>query len=110
MPSPRILDRLSRMPIGPIDKPKRARATFRSSDVVGVGSTFSGPVSRPAAVRPARLAAHVVPQSLAYAGLAGLPPQTGLSCYLLAGLGHALLRSSRLRPPARRPPSHCSRQ
>lgn len=41
------------------------------------------------------LAAYAVPVSLAYAGLAGLPPQTGLYCYLLAGPGYALLGSSR---------------
>jgi high affinity sulfate transporter 1 len=41
------------------------------------------------------LAAYAIPQSLAYAGLAGLPPQTGLYCYLLAGLGYALFGSSR---------------
>jgi MFS superfamily sulfate permease-like transporter len=36
-----------------------------------------------------------VPVSLAYAGLAGLPPRTGLYCFLLAGLGYALFGSSR---------------
>jgi high affinity sulfate transporter 1 len=41
------------------------------------------------------LAAYAVPVSLAYAGLAGLPPQTGLYCYVLAGLGYALFGSSR---------------
>jgi high affinity sulfate transporter 1 len=41
------------------------------------------------------LAAYAVPVSLAYAALAGLPPQTGLYCYLLAGLGYALFGSSR---------------
>jgi high affinity sulfate transporter 1 len=41
------------------------------------------------------LAAYAVPVSLAYAGLAGLPPQTGLYCYLLAGLGYAIFGSSR---------------
>jgi high affinity sulfate transporter 1 len=41
------------------------------------------------------LAAYAVPVSLAYAGLAGLPPQAGMYCYLLAGLGYALLGSSR---------------
>jgi len=41
------------------------------------------------------LAAYAVPQSLAYAGLAELPPQTGLYCYLLAGLGYVLFGSSR---------------
>ena len=43
----------------------------------------------------ATLAAYAVPQSLAYAGLAGLPPQMGLYCYLLAGLGYAVFGSSR---------------
>src|SRR6476620_11468440 len=41
------------------------------------------------------LAAYAVPVSLAYAGLAGLPPQTGLYCYLVAGLGYAIFGSSR---------------
>src|SRR3954454_13275261 len=41
------------------------------------------------------LAAYAVPVSLAYAGLAGLPPQAGLYCYLLAGLGYAFFGSSR---------------
>jgi high affinity sulfate transporter 1 len=46
-------------------------------------------------VAGATLAAYAVPQALAYAGLAGLPPQMGLYCYLLAGLGYALFGSSR---------------
>lgn len=41
------------------------------------------------------LAAYFVPQALAYAGLAGLPPQMGLYCCLLAGVGYALCGSSR---------------
>src|SRR6478672_10766073 len=41
------------------------------------------------------LAAYAVPVSLAYAGLAGLPPQMGLYCYLIAGLGYAIFGSSR---------------
>lgn len=40
------------------------------------------------------LAAYAVPVSLAYAGLAGLPPQVGVYGYLLGGLGYALLGSS----------------
>lgn len=40
-------------------------------------------------------AAYAVPVSLAYADLAGLPPQMGLYCYLAAGLGYAALGSSR---------------
>lgn len=41
------------------------------------------------------LAAYAMPVSLAYAGLAGLPPQMGLYCYLLAGLGYLVFGSSR---------------
>ena len=41
------------------------------------------------------LAAYGIPVSLAYAELAGLPPQVGVYGYLLGGLGYALLGSSR---------------
>jgi high affinity sulfate transporter 1 len=41
------------------------------------------------------LAAYAVPVSLAYAVLAGLPPERGLYCYLVAGLGYAIFGSSR---------------
>ena len=41
------------------------------------------------------LAAYAIPVSLAYASLAGLPPQFGIYGYLLGGLGYALLGSSR---------------
>ncbi|HKX35163.1 MAG TPA: SulP family inorganic anion transporter, partial [Rhizorhapis sp.] len=41
------------------------------------------------------LAAYAIPVSLAYASLAGVPPQMGLYCYLLGGLGYALFGSSR---------------
>ena len=41
------------------------------------------------------LAAYAIPVSLAYAGLAGLPPQAGVYGYLLGGLGYALFGSSR---------------
>jgi high affinity sulfate transporter 1 len=41
------------------------------------------------------LAAYAIPVSLAYAELAGLPPQLGVYGYLLGGLGYALLGSSR---------------
>src|SRR5437868_5661087 len=47
------------------------------------------------AVAGLTLAAYAVPVSLAYAGLAGLPPQMGLYCYVLAGLGYAIFGSSR---------------
>src|SRR5213080_247562 len=47
------------------------------------------------AVAGATLAAYAIPVSLAYAALAGLPPQAGVYGYLLGGLGYALLGSSR---------------
>ncbi|MGY4474118.1 SulP family inorganic anion transporter [Bradyrhizobium sp. USDA 3364] len=49
----------------------------------------------PDAVAGVTLAAYAIPVSLAYAGLAGLPPQIGVYGYLLGGLGYALLGSSR---------------
>src|SRR4051812_4998160 len=47
------------------------------------------------AVAGVTLAAYAIPVSLAYAALAGLPPQVGVYGYLLGGLGYALLGSSR---------------
>ncbi len=41
------------------------------------------------------LAAYAIPVSLAYAALAGLPPQIGVYGYILGGIGYALLGSSR---------------
>ena len=40
------------------------------------------------------LAAFVIPESLAYASLAQLPPVTGLYCYLVAGIVYALFGTS----------------
>ncbi|PLP97626.1 SulP family inorganic anion transporter [Cupriavidus pauculus] len=42
------------------------------------------------------LAAYGIPVSLAYASLAGLPPQYGIYCYLAGGLCYAVFGSSRL--------------
>src|ERR1700758_3520210 len=47
------------------------------------------------AIAGATLAAYAIPVSLAYAGLAGVPPQAGVYGYLLGGVGYALLGSSR---------------
>ncbi|WP_420971880.1 SulP family inorganic anion transporter [Bradyrhizobium sp. B120] len=47
------------------------------------------------AIAGVTLAAYAIPVSLAYAGLAGLPPQVGIYGYLLGGVGYALLGSSR---------------
>src|SRR4249920_1644352 len=48
-----------------------------------------------AAIAGVTLAAYAIPVSLAYAGLAGLPPQVGVYGYLLGGIAYALLGSSR---------------
>src|SRR6186997_3410205 len=40
-------------------------------------------------------AAFAIPESLAYASLAGLPPISGLYCYLVAGIAYALFGTSR---------------
>ncbi len=58
------------------------------------------PVYRPAwlasdAVAGVTLAAYAIPVSLAYASLAGLPPQHGIYCYLLGGAFYALFGTSR---------------
>jgi high affinity sulfate transporter 1 len=47
------------------------------------------------AIAGVTLAAYAIPVSLAYAALAGLPPQVGIYGYLLGGIGYALLGSSR---------------
>lgn len=41
------------------------------------------------------LAAYAIPVSMAYASLAGLPPQAGIYCYLVGGLAYALFGTSR---------------
>lgn len=41
------------------------------------------------------MAAYAIPVSLAYASLAGLPPQMGIYCYLVGGLGYFLFGTSR---------------
>src|SRR5215471_17554046 len=41
------------------------------------------------------LAAYAVPVAMAYAALAGLPPQSGIYCYLLGGLLYALFGTSK---------------
>ena len=41
------------------------------------------------------LAAFAIPESLAYASLAELPPISGLYCYLVAGVAYALSGTSR---------------
>ena len=47
------------------------------------------------AIAGVTLGAYGIPVSLAYASLAGLPPQYGIYCYLVGGLFYALFGSSR---------------
>lgn len=47
------------------------------------------------AVAGVTLAAYAIPVSLAYATLAGLPPQAGIYCYLVGGMAYAVCGSSR---------------
>jgi SulP family sulfate permease len=47
------------------------------------------------AVAGVTLVAYAIPVSLAYASLAGLPPQHGIYCYLVAGIAYALFGTSR---------------
>lgn len=47
------------------------------------------------AIAGVTLAAYGIPVSLAYASLAGLPPQYGIYCYLVGGLLYAFFGSSR---------------
>jgi high affinity sulfate transporter 1 len=63
----------------PADWLARYRAAWLPSDIIA-GVT---------------LAAYAIPVSLAYAALAGLPPQIGVYGYMLGGIGYALLGSSR---------------
>ena len=50
---------------------------------------------RPDIIAGVTLAAYAIPVSLAYATLAGLPPQIGIYGYMLGGIGYTLLGSSR---------------
>lgn len=69
------------------------------------GTTADRPLSWVRSYRPAMLRADVlagltvtaiaVPESLGYAGIVGLPPQTGLYCALVPAVVFALLASSR---------------
>ena len=86
-----------------------ANGAARAGDVVVVrvltdNATYNMlelPTGRLAKVNPGdvvagvTVAAYAIPVSLAYAGLAGLPPPVGVYGYLLGGLGYALLGSSR---------------
>jgi high affinity sulfate transporter 1 len=50
---------------------------------------------RPDIVAGLTLAAYAIPVAVAYASLAGLPPQAGLYCYLVGGIVYAVFGTSR---------------
>jgi high affinity sulfate transporter 1 len=52
---------------------------------------YRGPDARADLLAGSTLAAYAVPSSIAYAQLAGMPVQTGLYCYLFAGVAYAVL-------------------
>ncbi|MBR0816692.1 SulP family inorganic anion transporter [Bradyrhizobium liaoningense] len=58
-------------------------------------ATYRGAWLPSDAIAGVTLAAYAIPVSLAYAALAGLPPQVGIYGYLLGGIGYALFGSSR---------------
>lgn len=58
-------------------------------------ATYQSPWVTQDAIAGVTLAAYGIPVSLAYASLAGLPPQYGVYCYLVGGLFYALFGSSR---------------
>lgn len=72
-------------------KSKRPRFTPPAAWLAG----YRVPWLRSDIVAGVTLAAYAIPVSLAYAALAGLPPQVGVYGYMLGGIGYALLGSSR---------------
>src|SRR5260221_4429167 len=60
-----------------------------------MGTDLPSPLVERRSVWGVTLAAYAIPVALAYATLAGLPPQVGVYGYLLGGLGYALFGSSR---------------
>jgi sulfate permease, SulP family len=56
---------------------------------------YTAPRLRPDILAGLSLAAFAIPESIAYASLAGLPPIAGLYCYLAAGIAYALFGTCR---------------
>ena len=59
-----------------------------------MGTDLPSPLVERRSVCGITLAAYAIPVAVAYATLAGLPPQVGVYGYLLGGLGYALFGSS----------------
>lgn len=86
------------------DPPRSKRESTNPTPVAGWRAVFPPARWLPAyqatwlkrdAIAGVTLAAYGIPVSLAYATLAGLPPQYGIYCYLAGGLFYALFGSSR---------------
>lgn len=72
------------------------RSRIRSAlPVIGWLPQYQRSWLRPDMVAGLTLAAYAVPVSVAYASLAGLPPQAGLYCYLVGGIAYAVFGTSR---------------
>lgn len=71
---------------------RRIRSTL---PVIGWLPQYQRSWLRPDMVAGLTLAAYAVPVSVAYASLAGLPPQAGLYCYLVGGVAYAVFGTSR---------------
>src|SRR5262250_758290 len=76
------------------DKPSPG-SDLRWLPALGWIRTYTGSRFRLDLIAGLSLAAFVIPESLAYASLAQLPPVTGLYCYLVAGVAYALFGTSR---------------
>src|SRR6266850_8036301 len=63
--------------------------------VIGWLPQYQSSWLRPDMVAGLTLAAYAVPVSVAYASLAGLPPQAGLYCYLFGGVAYSVFGTSR---------------
>ena len=77
------------MPARPLPPPSPLRRHLRWLD------GYDRRTARADTLAGTTLAAYAIPSSIAYAQLAGMPVQTGLYCYLFAGLAYALLGTSR---------------
>src|SRR4029078_5428767 len=77
------------------EKPSSSRGAFLLLPVVGWLPGYSRQWLTTDAISGVALAEYAIPVSMAYASLAGLPPQHGAYCYLVGGIAYALFGTSR---------------
>jgi sulfate permease, SulP family len=107
---PPALRRARQVTAAPATASIRAASTLRASTLSSAPPTHPPPLllrlmpwlmaydrrsARDDALAGSTLAAYAVPSSIAYAQLAGMPVQTGLYCYLFAGIAYALFGTCR---------------